>query len=157
MFFFHHNLIIVPLLGCFHNRSLNHKMNRLHERCLCVIDNDGHLSYDELLNLDNPVSIPHRDLQILATEMFRVYIGSANDILNEVFPLKPPSSYNLRNQQEFTVRPIKTVNYELNALAHLGPKIWELLPNNLKRLESVEAFKSRIKGWRPKNCPCRIC
>ena len=44
----------------------------------------------------------HGNLQILATEMFRVHTA-ANDILNEVFPLKPPSNYNLRNQQEFTV------------------------------------------------------
>ena len=35
--------------------------------------------------------------------------------------------------------------------------MWELLRNNLKRLESVEAFKSKIKGWIPENCPCRIC
>ena len=56
-------------------QSLNHKINRLHERCLRVIYNDGHSSYDELLNLDNSVSIHHRNLQILATEMFRVYTG----------------------------------------------------------------------------------
>ena len=37
--------------------------------------------------------------------MFGVHTGQ----LNEVFPLKPPSNYNLRNQQEFTVRPVKTV------------------------------------------------
>ena len=36
--------------------------------------------------------------------MFRVYTGLATDILNDGFPLKPPSNYNLRNQQEFTVR-----------------------------------------------------
>ena len=64
-----------PLTWMFHNRSLNHKINRLHERCLRVIYNDGHSSYDELLNLDNSVSIHHRNLQILATEMFRVYSG----------------------------------------------------------------------------------
>ena len=30
--------------------------------------------------------------------------------------------------------------------------------NNLKRLESLGAFKSKIKGWRLKtNYPCRIC
>ena len=64
-----------------------------------------HTSYDELLNLDNSVSIHHMNLQILATEMFRVYTGSATDILNEVFlnhlqnnlnevfPLKLPSKY----------------------------------------------------------------
>ena len=64
-----------PLTWMFHNRLLNHKINRLHERCLCVIYNDGHSSCDELLNLDNSVSIHHRNLQILATEIFRVYTG----------------------------------------------------------------------------------
>ena len=146
-----------PLAWMFHNRSLNHKINKLHERCLCVIYNDSHSSYNELLNLDNSVSIHHRNLQIIATEMFRVYTGSATDILNELFPLKQPSNYNLKNQSEFIVRPVKTVHYGLNSLAYLGPRIWELLPNNLKRLESVEAFKSKIKGWIPENCPCRIC
>ena len=79
---------------------------------------------------------------------------SATDILNEVLPLKPPSNYKWRNQPEFTVRPIKTVHYGLNSLSYLGPRIWELLPNNLKRLESVEAFKSEIKGWK---VPENIC
>ena len=141
----------------FHNRALNHKINRLHERCLRVIYNDGHSSYDELLNLDNSVSIPQKNLQILATEMFRVYTGSATDILNKVFPLKLPSNYNLRNQQEFNMRLIKTVHYGLNSLAFLRPRILELLPNNLKRLEPVQAFKSKIKSWIPENCPSRIC
>ena len=57
-----------------------------------------------------------------------------------MFPLKSPSNYNLKNQQGFIVRPIKTVHYGLNSLAYLGSRIWELLQNNLKRLESVEAF-----------------
>ena len=57
-------------------------MNILHERCLRVIYNDGNLSYDELLNLDNSVSIHHKNLQILATEIFTIYTGSATDILN---------------------------------------------------------------------------
>ena len=78
-----------PLTWMFHNRSLNHKINRLHERCLCVICNDDHSSYEELLNLDSSVSMNHKNLQILATEMSRAYTGSATDILNEVFPLKP--------------------------------------------------------------------
>ena len=37
------------------------------------------------------------------------------------------------------------MHYGLNSLAYLGPKTWELQPNNLKRLESVEAFKSKFK------------
>ena len=69
--------------------------------------------------------------------MFRVYTGSATDILNKVFPLKPASNYNVRNHQEFNIKPMNTVHYEFNSLAYLRPRIWELLPNNLKRLESV--------------------
>ena len=63
-----------------------------------------------------------------------------------MFPLKPSSNYNFRNQQEFTIKPVKTLHYGLNYLAYLGPKIWELLPNTLKRLESAEGFKSKIKN-----------
>ena len=133
-----------PLTWMFHNRSLNHKKNRLHERCLRVIYNDSHSCYDESLNLDNSVSVHHRNLQISATTMFRVYTGSATDILNEVFLLKPRLNCNLSNQLEFAVRPIKSVRYGLNSLAYLGPRIWELLLNNLKRLEPAEAFKSTI-------------
>ena len=73
--FFSSQFNYCPLTWMFHNRSLNHKINRLHKRCLCVIYNYDHSSYDELLNLDNSVSIHHRNLQILATEMFRVYSG----------------------------------------------------------------------------------
>ena len=48
-------------------------------------------------------------------------------------------------EQKFTVRPIKPIHYGLNYLVYLGPTIQELLLNNLKRLESAEAFKSKIK------------
>ena len=93
--FFSSQFDYCPLTWMFRNRSLNHKINRLHERCLRVVYNDSHSSYDELLNLGNSASVHHRNLQILATENFRVYTRSGTDILNEVFPLKPPSKYNL--------------------------------------------------------------
>ena len=52
---------------------------------------------------------------------------------------------------------MKTVHNGLNYLAKLGSRIWELPPNNIKKSESVEAFKSRFKSWTPENCPSRIC
>ena len=88
--FFSSQFNYCPLTWMFPNRSLNHKINRWYEICLCVIYNEG-----ELLNLDNSVSMHQKNLQILATEMFTVYTGSATDIPNEVFPLKPPSNYKL--------------------------------------------------------------
>ena len=55
--FFSSQFNYCPLTWIFQNKSLNHKINRLHERSLRVFYNNGHLSYDKLLNLDNSVSI----------------------------------------------------------------------------------------------------
>ena len=38
-----------------------------------------------------------------------------------------------------------------------GPKIWDIVPSELKQLEIVNAFKREIKKWKQVNCPCRLC
>ena len=43
-----------------------------------------------------------------------------------------------------------------DSLAYLAPKIWELVPNEMKNLESLTAFKTAIKKWKTTNCPCRL-
>ena len=57
----------------------------------------------------------------------------------------------------FTTRNIKTVSYGTQSLGFLGPKIWSLVPNNLKCLNSLEEFKRKIKKWKIEKCPCRLC
>ena len=85
--------------------------------------------------------------------MFKVDLGEAPHIFQEDFPLTEPSTYNLRFQTEFGTRPIRTVHYESNSLRLLGPKIWEIVPSELKRCETVDLFKSKIRNWQPHNCP----
>ena len=85
--------------------------------------------------------------------MFRIYTENVHDILNEVFPLNPESSYSLRNQEAFATRSIHTVNYGSN---YLGPKIWEMVPSDVKNLGTVKAFKFLIKRRLPENYPFRI-
>ena len=41
----------------FYSRSLNDKINKLHEQCLRIIYNGRHSKFVELLNKDNSVSI----------------------------------------------------------------------------------------------------
>ena len=52
---------------------------------------------------------------------------------------------------------VKLVNYGLESIMFLGPKIWKSLPNNLKKKESIESFKMAIKELKPESCPCRLC
>ena len=39
----------------------------------------------------------------------------------------------------------------------LGPKILDLIPNDIKLASSLCIFKSLIKKWSIQGCPCRLC
>ena len=77
--------------------------------------------------------------------------------MQKVFQIKDQGDYFLRNQRDFVSRTVKSVNYGLESIRFLWPKIWESLPNNLKNKESIESFKMAIKEWKPESCPCRLC
>ena len=63
-----------------------------------------------------------------------------------MFPLNSQPEYNLRNKTHFATRPIRTAYYGDNSLRYLGPKLWELIPSNIRDTESVQVFKNRIKN-----------
>ena len=74
------------LIWMCHNRTKNNKINILHERCLRLLYNEKKSSFHDLLEKDSSVSIHHRNLRALATEMYRIYNGMAPEIVTEIFP-----------------------------------------------------------------------
>ena len=123
-----------------HSRDKNGKINRLQERCLRIIYPDKQSSFEMLLEKDGSVSVHNRYLQIVATDMYK--------IKNDLSPLK---------NSQFNIPPIRTVHYGSESISFLGPKMWNILPDRLKNTNSIEAFKMKIKKWKPENCPCRLC
>ena len=61
-----------PLVLMFHSRNISNKKYRLHERCLRIVYNDKKSTYENLFLRDRSASVQIRNLQILATEMFKV-------------------------------------------------------------------------------------
>ena len=155
--FFNSQFSYCPLIWMFHNRLINNKINRLHERCLRIVYNDNQSTFEELLEKDNTVSVHQRNLQFLAIELYKVINGISPDLMKEVFPLNDDSGYNLRNKRTFKSRRVKSMRYGTDSLAYLSPKIWELVPNEIKAVESLASFKSAIKKWKTTECPCRLC
>ena len=39
----------------------------------------------------------------------------------------------------------------------MGPKLWDLVPNDIKLSKSLSIFKRKIKKWASSLCPCRLC
>ena len=42
-------------------------------------------------------------------------------------------------------------------IAYLAPKIWNMVPSELRETSSRSSFKKAIKEWYPSNCSCRLC
>ena len=82
----------------------------------------------------------------------------ALEMLTKIFSQKE-SNYSLRNSTTLRGRSIKTAMYGSETISSLGPKIWDILPTELKRIVSPTLFKKKkkIREWAPKNCPRRLC
>ena len=74
----------------FDSSQLNNRINKIQERALRLVYKDNKLTFDDLLKLDNSVTIHQRNLQILATEIFKVKNSLAPEIITEVFEIKEP-------------------------------------------------------------------
>ena len=44
----------------------------------------------------------------------------------------------------------------LSDFRFLGPKIWAMVPQNIKNYEFLQEFERLIKVWKPKPHPCRM-
>ena len=83
-------------------------------------------------------------------------------IMSDIFKLReiPLNSIigGLRYQSEFyNYDNPRSVCNGLQTLRSFGPKIWNILPDDIKNSENINSFKRQIKTWIPLNCPCKLC
>ena len=62
-------------------------------------------TFQELLNKDKYVSVHHKNIQVLATEIYKTVNGLVFTIMNSIFEIKDVE-YNLRNKINFKSRRI---------------------------------------------------
>ena len=124
-----------------HGRANNDKINRLHEPCLRIMYSDKQSSFETLLEKDDSVSVHNQNLQILATEMYKIKNDLSPLIFTELFEQRNEQHYDLRMNSQFTKPPVRTVYHGSESIPFLGPKIWNILQNRLKNANSIQAFK----------------
>ena len=145
-----------PLVWMFHSRKLNNRINKLHERALRLVYKDSTLSFEELLQLDSSFTIHHRNLQKLATEIYKAIHNESPHIIKQIFP-ETTNSYNLRAKNVFLPSRVNSVYNGTETVSYRGPKIWSLVPEEIKNSTSLMEFKRKIKHWKPEGCDCRMC
>ena len=147
-----------PLVWMFHSREINNKINKLHNRALRIIYRDEISTFEELLKKDGSLTIHHRNLHLLATEIYKVHKGIAPIFMSQIFLNNDNSHRETRFKPTFYCPGIpKTLKFGIETLRYLGPKIWTLVPDNIKSAASLAMFKKQIKKWKPLSCPYRLC
>ena len=128
-----------PLVWMFCSRTLDDKINKLHERPLRLVYKNENLTFDELLDLDNSVTVHISPIPM--QELFTEQI----------------ISYDLRIKRCWQVPNARTVNNGLESIRYRGPKLWVSLPTTIKESKTFAEFKIKIKTWKEANCTCRLC
>ena len=99
-----------PLVWIFHSRKINSRINSLHEDALRVFYRDYKATFPVLLSTDKSVTIHQKNLQLLATEIFKTKNELNPKLMEEIFTFKDVD-YNLRNNTSLKIGNVKTVYY----------------------------------------------
>ena len=82
-----------PLIWMCHSRGLNNKINNIHKRALRIMYQHKKSNLQDLLQKDNSVSIHMKNLQYLATEIYKVKNCLSSEIMKEVFIFQENENY----------------------------------------------------------------
>ena len=136
-----------PLVWMFCGSQENNWINHFNERALRILYNDCKSSFENLLELNNLVSIHHRNTQLLSIELYKVKHNLSNQVMSELF----------NSQTDFELGLIYTTAYVLWSLKYFAPKIWNTVPIDIRNSDSLSEFTTKIKSWKPVKCPCNLC
>ena len=103
-----------PLIWMFHSRVMEHRISRIHERTLRLIHPNQHqLTFKELLVKSKTVSIHQRNLETLATKIYKPKNKMSLEILNLLF--------------EFTNKNLKVLKRKRYFIVHYGSEVFSSL------------------------------
>ena len=145
-----------PLIWMFCSRSLNNKINKLQGRALCILYKDYDSSFEDLLEKDNSDKIHDRNIKLFAKEVYKIENNILPNLLGS-FITKRDLQYNLRHASTFLKDKVSTTSYGTESVRIFGPKIWDLLPYDIKYAENLDSFQAKIKNSKLENCPCTLC
>ena len=122
-----------PLVWMFHSRIINNRINKLHERALRLVYKYVQCTFQQLLDKDNTVTIHHRNLQKVAIEMYKLQNNLSPKFMKEIFQEQIPT-HSLRTEKILESRNYRTVYWGTESLNYRGPKTWQLVPTDIKKL-----------------------
>ena len=131
------------------------KIEKINKRALRIVFNDYTSSYPDLLMKAKRKCIYIQNVHVILTECYK-YVNDINpNILEHVFKLRN-HTHDTRGVQMLQLPQVNTITHGINSFRYQGPKLWNLLPDEIKLSENEAKFKFNIKDWKP-TCHCGSC
>ena len=97
-----------------------------------IVYNDDKSTFSELLNIDGSVSIHHRNIRLLALEVYKFTKGFSPPVVNEIFEKRNYVGPSLRSQSNLKLPKINSESKGKSSMRYLGTLIWNIVPSHIK-------------------------
>ena len=121
-----------------------------------LLNNYSQPYFTKRFNVSFNVGLLQRNLQTLVAEIYKAKNKISPKVINSLFEFTN-KNYNLRNVSVLKRKRYSTVDYGIESLVFLAPKIWELVPDSIREVKALSIFKNKIKARTTDKCPCRLC
>ena len=140
--FVYSNFNYCSLVWHFSTKKSTNKIEKIQERCLKLLYNNTTETYDDLLVKTSQPSMEIKRLRTLATEIFKTLNDINPNYMKEIFYLSPHETH---KKYDLFVHSRNTTKYGNHSLRVLGPHFWNSLPEEIKKLSSLNAIKNYIR------------
>ena len=100
--------------------------------------------------------IHYWNIQALEIEVFIVKNKLAPETAPDVFTQRIDNHCKLKNSNNFETFFVRTICNGTRSI-YLWPKIWDITPEQYKKLKNLNSSKESIKKIVLLNCPCGVC
>lgn len=140
------NFNYCPLVWMFAGKTNMDKLEKTNKRGLRFVLNDNEAGYDSLCSEENQLNVYRRCIKAVAIQMYKVKNQLAPIFVQDLFTRRE-STYNMRDSDLFNIPRFKTVNYGRKSFRYYGPKLWSVIPLDVKEMGSLKCFKNALTNW----------
>ena len=117
--------------------------SKIHERALRIAYKDNCSNLEEILTKVNRISIHHKNVQLLATEIFKIQRNLNPSFMNQTF-VEKDTPYTFCSGRDILAPKPNTIGYGIENAHFLAAKIW--LTSSSKEFQILDSFRREIEG-----------
>ena len=150
------------MIRMFAGKTLISKVQKIYHKTLHAVLETYEKSYEDLLLMNDDISIHQNHLHFLATEIF-----NKSSIFNSINNLNPQFMWNcfsfklilyeLRKGNVMHFPPVPSTWHGINYLLFAGSLLGNTLPREIKESNSTEVFKAKLKEKGKDFFTCTAC